>query len=840
MADYERRNHGHRGGRKRRYRDDDEYDRRPQRRRYEEPLVAKVRRQLLTIAESAARRAEDDVAGIAKTVTENYEDEELRNNFVELVIQLVLEQPFKIPFVAATVLVANSQKSEVAVEVLKKAGEAAQNYLNLGAWREVKLILRFLGCLQGLFEGDGIFPILEELFARAVDLQTASSEDLLGLELVKIILFTIPYVLASSATGYETHASALLEKTDIIASTPHTLVSLVDPFVTEDRPVATQSIISLLQSQLQEEANRAWELACVPRPWRIPREGEGEGEAEAEGPDPLQTAPKHAFPQITVPNPVRNGPRAIFPEVYFSVYSGQEFETVPPTSDIASSLLRDAIVDTINILDFNRIATAKFLIDVDCYFSPNTFVKRATPFDKLREVAGDRSTWKPEDVAVDAVFSQLFQLPTPEHKFVYYHSVLTECCKVAPAAIAPSLGRAIRFLYRNIEKLDLDLSHRFLDWFSHHLSNFGFTWKWTEWIEDLELPVVHPKMAFITGALDKEIRLSFAQRIKGTLPDPYHALIPEGKEKDTPDFKYASDTTPYAKEGREIMQLIRKKASDEEIQPVIASIEEQAKALGIEDPMLPSTDAFVTSICYVGAKSLSHVLSCIERNKERLLSIGPRSPRARRQIITSVMEYWADQPGIAVNIIDKLLNYTILTPLSVLEWALLDNLAAGTILAKTHIYEMIAATIGKVTNRIRQIVAARTQPGLYEPQLSVLDETLKREKGDMQTLFNLIEDSIVSVAGGSNDQLMERGDGSGNLFEDELIRHWGRRWLRVFRRKAAVEESFISEAMANATPLGTTAPVPPQPVGQEPGANAAAADSNPPPAEETDGLANIS
>jgi MIF4G domain-containing protein len=62
-------------------------------------------------------------------------------------------------------------------------------------------------------------------------------------------------------------------------------------------------------------------------------------------------------------------------------------------------------------------------------------------------------------------------------------------------------------------------------------------------IEDLELPVIHPKMSFITGALDKEIRLSFAQRIKGTLPDPYQALILEGKEKDTPDFKYASDCT---------------------------------------------------------------------------------------------------------------------------------------------------------------------------------------------------------------------------------------------------------------------------------------------------------
>lgn len=156
-------------------------------------------------------------------------------------------------------------------------------------------------------------------------------------------------------------------------------------------------------------------------------------------------------------------------------------QTVPPTKDLASSLIRDVLVDTINILDFNRNVTAKFLTNVDCYWSPGTFVKRATPFDKLKEIAGDGSTWKPEDIAVDAVFSQILQLPAPEHKLVYYHSVLTEACKLAPAAVAPSLGRAIRFLYRNIGQLDLELAYRFMDWFAHHLSNFGFTWKWTEW-----------------------------------------------------------------------------------------------------------------------------------------------------------------------------------------------------------------------------------------------------------------------------------------------------------------------------------------------------------------------
>jgi nuclear cap-binding protein subunit 1 len=167
--------------------------------------------------------------------------------------------------------------------------------------------------------------------------------------------------------------------------------------------------------------------------------------------------------------------------VYFSVYGEQEIETVPPPSDPAALLIRDALSDTINALDYNRNVAAKFLIDVDCYFAPDTFVKRATAFDKLRDVAGDKATWKPEDVIVDAAFSQLMQLPAPEHKLVYFHSVLTEACKLAPAAVAPSLGRAIRFLYRNVDRMDFELSQRFLDWFAHHLSNFGFTWKWTEW-----------------------------------------------------------------------------------------------------------------------------------------------------------------------------------------------------------------------------------------------------------------------------------------------------------------------------------------------------------------------
>jgi nuclear cap-binding protein subunit 1 len=256
----------------------------------------------------------------------------------------------------------------------------------------------------------------------------------------------------------------------------------------------------------------------------------------------LSNATKHALPAIAIPEKVVAGPRPLFPEIYFSAYSNQDVESVPPTSSVVSSLIRDALLDTINILHFNRNITARHLIEVDCFFAPRTFASRATPFDRLRDIEPPKSTWKPEDVAVDAVFSQLFLLPNPEHKLVYYHSVLTEACKLAPAAIAPSLGRAIRFLYRAAPRLDLELANRFLDWFSHHLSNFGFTWKWTEWVDDVSLPSLHPCKAFIRGAIDKEIRLSFAQRIKNTLPDPYKELVNPNTEKEFPDFKFADDS----------------------------------------------------------------------------------------------------------------------------------------------------------------------------------------------------------------------------------------------------------------------------------------------------------
>lgn len=170
-----------------------------------------MRKQLLDIADLPLRGITEEIRGIAQLLADNYDDQRLRESFVDLALQLVVEQPLKTPFVAAVVLVLNtlSFKAQVPLsaqnggedavmedgaeekpaepaaepttkivnDLLVKATAGVEEKVKAGEWREVKLYLKLLACLQNCLEGDGVFPILDALFDRAVELQTASSED---------------------------------------------------------------------------------------------------------------------------------------------------------------------------------------------------------------------------------------------------------------------------------------------------------------------------------------------------------------------------------------------------------------------------------------------------------------------------------------------------------------------------------------------------------------------------------------------------------------------------------------------------------------------------------------
>ena len=80
------------------------------------------------------------------------------------------------------------------------------------------------------------------------------------------------------------------------------------------------------------------------------------------------------------------------------------------------------------------------------------------------------------------ILGSLFVLPDSSLKSVYYVTLITELCKLSPSTVGPAVGKAIRKLYTNLaDGLDVEIGRRFAEWFSTHMSNFGFLWVWKEW-----------------------------------------------------------------------------------------------------------------------------------------------------------------------------------------------------------------------------------------------------------------------------------------------------------------------------------------------------------------------
>jgi nuclear cap-binding protein subunit 1 len=61
--------------------------------------------------------------------------------------------------------------------LVERIGARLNEGVEKGEWRDVKLCLKFLGGLQGVLEGEGVWIVLQDLLTKAVDLQTENNEE---------------------------------------------------------------------------------------------------------------------------------------------------------------------------------------------------------------------------------------------------------------------------------------------------------------------------------------------------------------------------------------------------------------------------------------------------------------------------------------------------------------------------------------------------------------------------------------------------------------------------------------------------------------------------------------
>lgn len=244
----------------------------------------------------------------------------------------------------------------------------------------------------------------------------------------------------------------------------------------------------------------------------------------------------------------------------FLLHSHSFVKVVPDPMTPAGYALKSTLLDIIDIYDVNRKECARILLEFPKWTPHGTFRQKPNPPPGIQisdPVPG--KDWQLENTIVDNILGSMYALPDSRQRSMYYIALITELCKLSPSTVGPAVGKSIRKLYSFLgDGLDVEVSHKFAEWFSVHMSNFNFQWVWKEWfvisfshhpriaykcifrIPDLQLSSQNPRRGFMRKAVEYEIRLAYYDRISRTLPeelqDPEAQIVPD--QAPGPDYEY--------------------------------------------------------------------------------------------------------------------------------------------------------------------------------------------------------------------------------------------------------------------------------------------------------------
>uniref|UniRef100_A0A0E0GMC2 Nuclear cap-binding protein subunit 1 n=1 Tax=Oryza nivara TaxID=4536 RepID=A0A0E0GMC2_ORYNI len=269
-----------------------------------------------------------------------------------------------------------------------------------------------------------------------------------------------------------------------------------------------------------------------------------------------------------------------------------------------------------------------------------------------------------EYLMAETIFSQLLLLPNPPFRPIYYTLVIIDLCKALPGAFPSVVVGAVHALFDRISNMDMECRTRLILWFSHHLSNFQFIWPWQEWGYVKDLPKWAPQRVFVQEVLEREIRLSYFDKIKQSIEDAVELeeLLPP---KAGPNFRYHSDEGKESTDGhrlsKELVAMVRGRKTQGDI---ISWVDE--KIIPVNGAKF-ALDVVSQTLLDIGSKSFTHLITVLERYGQIISKLCPNE-EMQLLLMDEVSAYWKNSTQMIAIAIDRMMGYRLLSNLAIVKW----------------------------------------------------------------------------------------------------------------------------------------------------------------------------
>lgn len=343
------------------------------------------------------------------------------------------------------------------------------------------------------------------------------------------------------------------------------------------------------------------------------------------------------------------------------------------------------------------------------------------------------------DEIVEGLFSQMCAMPSPTNSLVYYGTLFTDLCRVKDSRLPSKLLVAVKTMFQHADEFDPEAFDRLTDWFSFHLSNFGYKWNWQEWAiyADADMVDRFPYRAlFCKDVIARCVRLSYFDRVKSILPEEMKVFLPvepnngnRSRFDDTMNAELMRIVTgkgrlPWLEVQERLKEMIPEGAEPKEEATMATENgedENEDKMDAAAKANLERLIALVRAILLAGCRTLSHFDIVVERYMELLRQMSTAGgDRAKRLITSEVNTFWGEVHIRRLYVLDKLAQYGVIDYMGILDSCLCTVRAGPGVL------------IEKLTDR--ELMLRLSQSSWWEMIRLVMARARAREEGSRKEL----------------------------------------------------------------------------------------------------------